>query len=108
MDNNKILPLLKEDLNTSTRPPTAPYSLNMEVNSLNNLLHTLFPENRAEDKEFLKVKQILGEKGKEFTSEQVKDLMTKVQYLVQSWLDEYERQILKGQTLQELLSSKQL
>lgn len=108
MDNNKILSLLKEGLNTSIRPPTAPYSLNIEVNSLNNLLHTLFPENRAEDKEFLKVKQILGEKGKELTSEQVKDLMTKVQYLVQSWLDEYERQIFKGQTLQELLSSTQL
>jgi hypothetical protein len=108
MDTNKILPLLKEDLNTSAQPHTIPYNLNMEVNSLNNLLHTLFPENRAEDKELLKVKQILDEKGKELTSEQMKDLMTKVQYLVQSWLDEYERQIFKGQTLQELLSSKQL
>ncbi|MEN9327777.1 MAG: hypothetical protein RI947_585 [Candidatus Parcubacteria bacterium] len=108
MEPNKILPLLNADLNMSEGPKPSANNFNMERHSLDNLLHTLYPENRAEDKELLKVKQILGEKEKEFTSEQIKDLMTKVQYLVQSWLDEYERQIFKGQTLHELLSSKQL
>lgn len=75
---------------------------------LSNVLNKMFPENRTEDKELLKVKQILGEKAAEFTPEQMKELMSKVQYLIESWLNDYERKIFNGQTLHELLSSKQI
>lgn len=127
MNTNKILPLFNQESsvsqleikNSEVRIPqpqksvaaqqfNPPYSLHAEVNSLTNLLDKMFPENRPEDKELFEVKKILGEKGKTLTSEQTKDMMAKIQYLVESWLDEYERQIFEGQTLNELLSSKQI
>lgn len=96
MITNEIVPLIKNDNRIK------------ELQSLNSLLTTLYPENRPEDKEILTVKKILGEKGSAMSYEEIKDLIAKVQYLIDSMLNQFERKLYKGKTLQELLSSKKV
>jgi hypothetical protein len=69
-------------------------------------LNDLFPEQQYDDKDMQKAKALLGQSAAEFTSEQLKDEIIKIQYLCETWLDDFERNIFKGLTLQELLHEK--
>ena len=51
-------------------------------------------------------RKILGKTAEGMSDEQIQDQLTKIKYLAESWLDEYERSIFEGKTLNELLSSK--
>ena len=54
---------------------------------------------------FLKeARKILGKTAKNMSDIQLQDEMVKIDFLVESWLDEYERTILKGKTLNEFLT----
>lgn len=48
-------------------------------------------------------RQILGKTAEEISDEQLQDQMTKLKYLAESWLDEYEKSIFEGKTLSEFL-----
>jgi len=48
-------------------------------------------------------RKILGKTAKNMSDIQLQDEMVKIGFLVESWLDEYERTILKGKTLNEFL-----
>ncbi len=50
-----------------------------------------------------KAKVILGDIAKKMNDDQLKDTCVEAQYLVESWLDDYERSIFEGKTLRELL-----
>ncbi len=50
-----------------------------------------------------KAKTILGDTAKKMTDDQLKDTCVEVQYLMETWLDDYERSIFEGKTLRELL-----
>jgi hypothetical protein len=50
-----------------------------------------------------KTKILLGDAGKKMTNEQLRDSFVEMQYLVETWLDAYERSIFGGKTLRELL-----
>lgn len=50
-----------------------------------------------------KAKTILGATAKKMTDDQLKDTCVEVQYLMETWLDDYERSIFGGKTLRELL-----
>lgn len=80
------------------------YSFN-PFSSLDNALTAIFPENIQESK-LLGTKRKLGEKAKTLTDEQIECLITDFQYLVDTWLDEFEKDVFEGQTLQELLGEK--
>ena len=69
-------------------------------------LDKLFPEQEREDKSIREAREILGSLSKEFDDQQLKDLIVKVQFLTESWLDDFERSIFKGLTLQELFHEK--
>ncbi len=66
----------------------------------------LFPEQQHDEKNLQKAKEILGEEATQFTNAQLKDIVSEVQYLVESWLDDFEREIFEGLTLKELLHEK--
>lgn len=109
---NQILPLSSEMLPTSKRATTNPTDtpqLNTHGQSfdvLNNALSKLFPENNVEEREIIKMKELLGAKGKGLTTDQIQDLMIKIKYLVNSWIDDFEKEIYDGMTLNQLLASK--
>jgi hypothetical protein len=69
-------------------------------------IQDLFPEQEYEEKSIQLAKKALGALSAEFSSEQLKIVITEVEFLTESWLDEFERRIFKGLTLQELLHEK--
>ncbi len=56
-----------------------------------------------EDTDIEEAREILGDTAKQLTDEQLKDICVEIQFLVESWLDEYERSVFNGKTLRELL-----
>lgn len=73
---------------------------------INKSLDELFPEQQHDGKKIQKAKQILGSLVNDFTDEQLKYTVSEVEYLTESWLDEFERQIFEGLTLNELLHER--
>ncbi len=58
------------------------------------------------EKEIAKAREILGEVAKNMTHDQLKDQIVSMKYLTETWMDEYERSIFDGKTLNEKLSDK--
>lgn len=54
--------------------------------------------------ELEEARKILGKTAEGMTDEQLQDQLVKIQYLAESWLDDYERSIFDGKTLSELKS----
>ncbi len=69
-------------------------------------LDALFPEQQHQDKDIQKAKQVLGELAKNFTDAELKDLLCEVKFLVENWLDNFERDSFNGLTLAELLHER--
>ncbi len=74
--------------------------------SISDSLDVLFPEQQHEDKKIQRAREILEPLANEFTLDQLKDVVVEIQYLAESWLDDFEREIFKGKTLKELLHEK--
>lgn len=56
-----------------------------------------------QEKTIQEARYILGDAADNLTDEQVYDLTNEVQFLVDSWLEEYERKVFDGKSLDELL-----
>ncbi len=56
-----------------------------------------------EEVDIEKAKTILGNIAKQMNNDQLKDTCVEMQYLIEAWLDDYERSIFSGKTLRELL-----
>jgi len=69
-------------------------------------LDVMFPEQKHQDKDLIKTKEVLGELSESFTDLQLKEIITDVDFLVENWLDEFEQEIFEGKTLKELLHEK--
>ena len=78
-----------------------PESLTRKISSIDDL----FPEQRY-DKRIQKAKELLGPLSGAFTADQLKDIVTEIQFLCESWLDDFEQTIFNGLTLKELLHEK--
>ena len=76
-------------------PKSLPYS-----NILPNSLHEMFPEQSHEDNTVLRAKKILGDK---YTTEEIKSMLASFEYLINAWLEEYEKQVFNNKTLKDLL-----
>lgn len=89
-------------LQTVTQP-TYKYK---ETPTITQSLEAIFPEQKQADKRIKLAKDVLGSLATQFTEMELNDVTTEVEYLTESWLDEYERNIFDGLTLQELLHEK--
>lgn len=56
-----------------------------------------------EQKDIDEAREILGEGAKSLDDDQLKDQLVMVQFLLESWMEEFERKIFNGKTLNELL-----
>ena len=101
----RIIAPLTEVLDT-LNPTSPPKPLEPTSPTLRQSLDELFPEQKYEEKDLQKAKEILGETAKKFTPEELKDVLTEIQYLVSTWLDEFEKEAFNGLTLNELLHEK--
>lgn len=48
-------------------------------------------------------RNILGLNSKDLSDDTLKDKCVKMQFLIESWLDSFEKQVFQGKTLNELL-----
>lgn len=55
------------------------------------------------DEEILEAKKVLGELASNIPEDDLKNTVTEIHFLAESWLDDFERQAFGGKTLQELL-----
>ena len=69
-------------------------------------IQEMFPEQEFEDKSIQKAKIILGDLAQEFSKEDLRDLVAQIEYLAESWLDDFEREVFSGKTLNELLHDR--
>lgn len=74
--------------------------------TISQSLEAIFPEQKQADKRIKIAKDALGSLAAQFTETELSDVITEVEYLTETWLDEYERNIFNGLTLQELLHEK--
>ena len=66
----------------------------------------LFPEQQYDEKAIQNAKKILGNITNELAANELKDTVVKMLYLTETWLDEFEKEIFKDRTLNELLHEK--
>ena len=74
--------------------------------SIEESLDHMFPEQKRQDKDVTKTKEVLGELANSFTELEIKDITTDIDFLVENWLDDFERNIFGNKTLKELLHEK--
>lgn len=82
-----------------------PASLN-DSKTITQSLNDLFPEQEIENRNLKRAKEILGDIAKEFSESELKDVIAQVEYLAESWLDDFERDIFGGLTLREVLHER--
>lgn len=80
------------------------YSLSSDKEVSITLLNQLFPDQKREDKNVKQVKSILGDLTETFSLEELQEIISLSQYLTESWLDMWEKELFDGQTLYELLN----
>jgi hypothetical protein len=87
---NDIVPSLSSEFNTAQQ-------------GTYDQLNQLFTNQDEQKRAIQEARDILGESAKDLTDDQVNDLVKEMQFLVDSWLEEFERQTFDGKTLNELL-----
>lgn len=70
--------------------------------NIQDALRQIFPEQHEETR-IQKARTIMGEAIKDLTDEELDKYLIEFQYLIDSWLDEYEQQVFGGITLQQVL-----
>lgn len=77
----------------------------LTIPNLKKSLDELFPEQQYE-KNIQKAKEILGPQANKLSAAELRDVVAETEYLVNSWLDDFEREIFSGKTLNELMHEK--
>ncbi len=85
-----------EDKNSQSSTPRFDLKYFPKANSLDEM----FPEPAHEDNTVLRTKKILGGT---YTTEEVKSMLASFEYLINAWLEEYEKKVFNNKTLKELL-----
>lgn len=99
-----LLPLTQVIKDISTKPDAVrPVTISKTSASS---IQDLFPEQEHEEKSIKRAKEILGELAGNFTNSELHDLVAQVEYLAESWLDNFETDIFSGKTLNELLHER--
>ena len=84
-------------------PPKKPSIESNPHSALTNALSSIFPT-QTEETKVSKTRRILGETARALSDEQIETIVTQFQFLVDSWLDEFEKDDFNGLTLKEVVS----
>lgn len=96
---NTQLILNKNPLNL----PNLPSDFKSNQQSAYEGINQLFNEQNQQQSTVREARDILGESAKDLTDSEVYDLVNEVQHLVDTWLEEFERNSFDGKTLNELI-----
>lgn len=95
---------LEQEITTETQPSyqIPVYKPTSEI-SLQNVLNRAFPK-QSEENKFTRTRQLLGETAQTLSNEQIETVVTEFQFLIDTWLNEYEKDVFKGLTLKEVIN----
>lgn len=62
-------------------------------------------DNSNKEIDLEEARKILGKTAESLSDEQLRDQVSMINFLAESWLDDYERSIFDGKTINELISS---
>lgn len=71
--------------------------------SLENTLNSILTQ-QTEETNVIRTRRILGETAQNLCDEQLECIVAEFQFLISSWLDEYEQEVFNGMTLKEVLN----
>lgn len=106
--NTSILPLIEHKITQSAVPVASSFSLidrmqNAQIkSSLESKLQQIFPNSQEESKVKI-ARKIMGEEISVLSDGELEVFITEFQYLVESWMDEFEKMILNGLTLKQIM-----
>ena len=88
--------------NKTTSPQQSIHPLNPQV-TLDNLLHNIFPQSTDENN-ITRTRKLLGKTAENLSNEQIQCIVAEFQFLINSWLDEFEKEVFGDKTLKEVLN----
>lgn len=86
-------------------PPKKPSYESNQHTVITSALGAIFPTQTEENK-VTKTRRILGETARALSDEHIETIITQFQFLIDSWLDEFEHDIFGGMTLKEVVNEK--
>ncbi|MBP7967542.1 hypothetical protein KAZ66_04705 [Candidatus Woesebacteria bacterium] len=75
-----------------------------ESELISTLVNKFFPDYKSE-RDITHIEKIIRSLLYQYTGEELEAVLTEIQYLCESALEEYEKEIFKGKTLNELLNN---
>jgi hypothetical protein len=99
------IPETKLPTKSTTSTAKRPEISQRQYASLDNALSAIFPTTE-QDNIITKTRRYLGEVGKEMSDAEIKNLASEFQFLIDSWLDMFERDAFQGKTLKEIMGGK--
>ena len=83
--------------------PEAPKEAPKAYSSLADAINSIIPD-QSEENKVLRMRKHLGKTAENLSDAQVETITTEFQFLIDNWLDEYERDVFNGMTLKEVLN----
>jgi hypothetical protein len=99
------IPETKLQTKSCTTTVKRPEISHKQYASLDNALSAIFPSTE-QDNIIIKTRRHLGEVGKEMSDAEIKNLANEFQFLIDSWLDMFEKETFQGKTLKEIMGGK--
>jgi len=94
----QLKPVVKE------RPTNESYAYSQNPQaSIETALNNIFPQ-QSEENRIFRTRRILGMTAKTLSDGQIETIVTEFQFMIDSWLDEFERNVFNGMTLKEILN----
>jgi len=90
--------------NKTTSPQQSIHPLNPQA-TLDNVLHNIFPQSTDENN-IIRTRKLLGKTAEDLSNEQIQCIVMEFQFLINNWLDEFEREVFGEKTLKEVLNEK--
>ena len=87
---------------TFETPQKIPNSYNPQQ-SIEAAINNIFPLVSEENKT-LRMRKALGNTAQSLSNEQIERVTTQFQFLIESWMDEFEKEVFSGLTLKEVLN----
>lgn len=91
-------------LSRENSSPNLPTPTSNPHATIESAINTIFPA-QSEENNFTRTRKYLGETAKSLTDEQIESVYAQFQFLIDSWLDEYEKEVFSGKTLKEVLNA---
>ncbi len=91
-----VLNSIKELSEQSYKPTSLQAPIEQALNS--------FLPDQSEENKVARMRKHLGKTAETLSNPQVETIITEFQFLIDTWMDEYEREVFNGLTLKEVLN----